>query len=160
VSVDRVARNVCIDELRVTNRSDDSLEIFVTCSKGTYIRVLGEDLGELLGCGAYLTDLRRVAVGGLEVSEAVGFDELESASMAERLERLKPLDLLLNDLPELRLNESHSKRLCHGLSISGYAAIAPVRRARIYAENGRFLGLGEIDEAGILRPKRLVSEPA
>lgn len=159
VQVERAARSVCIHELRVTNRNEDSLEIFVTCSKGTYIRVLGEDLGMLLGCGAYLTALRRVTIGELDVSEAVGFEALESASLAERLEMLRPLDLLLEGLPELRLDELHSKRLRHGLSISGYADIAPVRRARIYADDGRFLGLGEVDSDGILRPKRLVSEP-
>jgi tRNA pseudouridine55 synthase len=158
ISVERAARSVCIYELKVTNHAADSLEIFVSCSKGTYIRVLGEDLGALLGCGGYLSALRRLGIGGLDVSEAIGFDVLESASMADRLALLRPMDLLLVDLPELRLGADEGKRLCNGLHIAGYADIAPVRGARIYADNGRFLGLGEIDEDGVLRPKRLVSE--
>jgi tRNA pseudouridine55 synthase len=158
LSVERAARSVCIYELKLTSRAADSLEIFVSCSKGTYIRVLGEDLGALLGCGGYLTALRRVGIGGLEVSEAIGFDVLESASMADRLALLRPLDLLLVDLPKLRLGAADGKRLCNGLHIAGYVDLAPLRRARIYADDGRFLGLGEIDEDGVLRPKRLVSE--
>ena len=157
VNVERLPRSVYIYEFRVLNCADDSLEVFVSCSKGTYIRVLGEDLGALLGCGAYLTALRRVGIGALDISEAVSFDTLETASMYERLAMLRPLDVLLEDLPEIRLGKAESKRLCNGLTIPGYATIAPVQRARLYAEDGRFLGLGEIDSAGILRPKRLVS---
>ena len=157
VSIERSPRSVCIYEFRVLNWADDSLEVFVSCSKGTYIRVLGEDLGALLGCGAYLTALRRVGIGGLDISQAVGFEVLESASMVDRVAMLRPLDLLLEDLPEVRLGSNDSKRLCNGLTLSGYGTMAPVQRARLYAEDGRFLGLGEIDQAGVLRPKRLVS---
>lgn len=157
VNVERAARKVCIDELKVLDCAGDRLEIFVRCSKGTYIRVLGEDLGALLGCGAYLTALRRVGIGRLDVSEAVGFDVLESVAMADRVAMIRRLDLLLGDLPEVRLGRAESKRLCNGLAIAGYATIAPVQRARVYAEDGRFLGLGEIDQAGVLKPKRLVS---
>ena len=71
---------------------------------------------------------------------------------------LKRLDLLLEDLTPLRLNEELSRRLCHGLAIPGYADVAPLQTARIYTEDGRFLGLGEVDEAGVLKPKRLVSK--
>ncbi len=158
VHVQRSARPVHIHQLDVVGRTEDKLEIFVTCSKGTYVRVLAEDLGERLGCGAYLTDLRRVSIGALQVSDAVGLESLESSTMAQRLALLKRLDLLLDDLTPLRLNEDLSRRLCHGLAIPGYADIAPLERARIYTEDGRFLGLGEVDEAGVLKPKRLVSK--
>jgi tRNA pseudouridine55 synthase len=159
VNVERAARRVHIHEFRVTRQTEDSLEIFVTCSKGTYIRVLAEDLGERLGCGAYLTALRRVAIGALDLSEAIGFEQLEAASMSERLALLKSTDLLLEDLPQLRLDEPRSKRLCHGMTIPGFTDLAPLQRARIYSDDGRFLGLGEIDEAGVLKPKRLMAEP-
>ena len=157
ISIERAARKVFIHELQILDYAGDHLEIFVSCSKGTYIRVLGEDLGALLGCGAYLTALRRVGIGDLDVSQAVGFEALESAPMGGRLAMLRPPDLLLQGLPAVRLTGDESKRLCNGLTISGYATIAPVQRARLYREDGRFLGLGEIDQAGVLRPKRLVS---
>ena len=158
VNVERAPRRVHIHQLDVTGASENTLEIFVTCSKGTYVRVLAEDLGERLGCGAYLTGLRRVAIGALQVSDAVGFEALESSTMEQRLALLRPADLLLEDLPPLRLNEDLSRRLCHGLTIPGYTDIAPLERARIYNEDGRFLGLGEVDETGVLKPKRLVSK--
>ncbi len=157
VNVERLARSVQIHQLAVVGRSEDSLDILVTCSKGTYIRVLAEDLGERLGCGAYLTALRRTAIGVLQVDEAVGLERLETLTMAERLALLKPVDLLLGELPDLRLNATDSARLCHGLTIPGYRAMAPLPRTRVYDEAGRFLGLGEVDEGGVLKPKRLVS---
>jgi tRNA pseudouridine55 synthase len=157
VSVERAARSVNIYALQVLNASADSLEIFVCCSKGTYIRVLGEELGALLGCGAYLTALRRVGIGRLDVAEAVGFDVIESASTADRLAMLRPLDLLIGELPEVRLGPLERKRLCNGLAVPGHDTIAPVARVRLYDEDGRFLGLGEVDQAGVLRPKRLLS---
>ena len=157
VSVQRPARRVHVYQFDVVSRSEDRLEVLVTCSKGTYVRVLAEDLGERLGCGAYLTALRRVAIGALQIADAVGFESLESLTPAERLAMLKPLDLLLDDLPRLCLNEDLSRRLCHGLTVPGYVDLAPLERARVYAEDGRFLGLGEVDAAGVLKPKRLVS---
>ena len=157
VSVERSPRRVRIYQFEVLNWAGDSVEIHVNCSKGTYVRVLGEDLGALLGCGAYLTALRRVGIGSLDVAEAVGFETLESASMHERLAMLKPPDRLLEDLPEVRLDDAEGKRLCNGLTVSGCIGVAPLQRARIYAADGRFLGLGEVDQAGVLKPKRLVS---
>ncbi|UCD68816.1 MAG: tRNA pseudouridine(55) synthase TruB [Betaproteobacteria bacterium] len=158
INVERDARRVHIYQLDVLRRSGETLEIFALCSKGTYIRVLAEDLGEQLGCGAYLAGLRRVSIGALQISDAVGFEWLEFASMSERLALLQPLDLLLEDVRPLRLNEHNSRQLCHGLAIPGYADIAPLERARIYTKDGRFLGLGEVDEAGLLKPKRLISK--
>lgn len=157
IDVPRTARSVHVHQLDVMRRTQDALEISVTCSKGTYIRVLAEDLGKRLGCGAYLTHLRRVSIGSLKLSDAVTLELLESSTMDERLALLKRLDLLLEDLIPLQLNEESSRRLCHGLAIPGYSEIGPLERARIYTEDGRFLGLGQVDEAGVLKPKRLVS---
>ena len=66
--------------------------------------------------------------------------------------------LLLTDLPTLCLDEELSRKLCHGRVIPGYADVAPLESARIYDGDGRFLGLGQVDEAGVLKPKRLVSK--
>lgn len=158
VSVPRTARSVHIYQLDLISRAEDNLEIFVSCSKGTYVRVLAEDLGERLGSGAYLTGLRRVSIGTLQVSDAVTLEMLESSTVDERMALLKRSDLLLEDLTPLHLNEDSSRRLCHGLAIPGYSDIGPLKTARIYSDDGRFLGLGQVDEAGVLKPKRLVSK--
>ncbi len=153
----RKKRRIHIYCLEVVDWTGVDLSISVTCSKGTYIRALAEDLGERLGCAAYLTALRRVAIGTLQLSDAVALDELESLSVADRFALLKPVDLLLTGLPKLTLNEADAKRLCHGLAVLEVAAV-PVPVIRIYCADGRFLGLGEVREDRSLRPKRLLSQ--
>jgi tRNA pseudouridine55 synthase len=157
ISAERKPRRVHIYSLEVLKRKGTDLSISVTCSKGTYVRALAEDLGEKLGCGAYLTALRRVSVGALQVSEAVSLDELERLRVADREALLKPVDLLLTGLPKLTLNEADARRLCHGVTVVE-AADAPVREIRVYTTEGRFLGLGEVLEDRSLKPKRLLSQ--
>lgn len=156
ISVERATRRVHILEFEATRQSAETLEISVRCSKGTYIRTLAEDLGDRLGCGAYLTGLRRMAIGSIEVSEAVGLEALDRMPLAGRLAVLRPIDLLLGDMPEVRLTLSDSTRLGHGLRVFGLDNIAP-GQVRVYSEQGDFLGLGEISSDGSLKPKRLVS---
>jgi tRNA pseudouridine55 synthase len=157
VIAERKARRVHIYHLEVIERSGMDLSICVTCSKGTYIRALAEDLAGLLGCGAYLTALRRVAVGSLQISDAVRVDELESLSARDRVALLKPVDLLLTGLPKLTLSEADAKRLCNGLALRDIA-LPPVAEIRVYSAAGRFLGLGEVQDDRSLRPKRLLSQ--
>ena len=157
VVAERKPRRVHIRHLEVTHRSVSDLSISVTCSKGTYIRTLAEDLGDRLGCGAYLTALRRTAIGSLRLSDALGLDELEKLPFADRIARLKPVDLLLNVLPRLTLSDADARRLCNGLVLTDVAG-SPAAEIRVYSADGRFLGLGEVDEDLSLRPKRLLSQ--
>lgn len=156
ISVERATRRVHIYEFEASRQSEDALEIFVRCSKGTYIRVLAEDLGDRLGCGAYLTGLRRVAIGTVDIDQAVGLDVLERSSAAQRLALLRPVDSLLDSIPQVRLSMHDSTRLGHGLNVSGLEQHA-AGQVRVYSERGDFLGLGEIGEDGSLKPRRLVS---
>jgi len=107
--------------------------------------------------GAYLTALRRVAIGSLQLADAVGLDELESLPAEDRLALLKPVDLLLTSLPKLTLGEADAKRLCNGLVLPD-AALQPAAEIRVYSAEGRFLGLGEVHDDRSLRPKRLLSQ--
>ncbi len=156
IHVERAARRVRIDWFEASRPSADTLEIRVQCSKGTYIRVLAEDLGERLGCGAYLTALRRVAIGTIDIDQAVGLEALEQTPAAERRALLKPVDALLTGIPQVRLTMRDSDRLRHGLRIGGHDSRAP-GPVRVYSEQGEFLGLGEFAENGLLKPRRLVS---
>jgi len=157
IHTERQPRRVNIYQLKVLGREGTDLRIAVTCSKGTYVRTLAEDLGEKLGCAAYLTALRRVSIGRLQVSEAVSLDALESLPVADRAALLRPVDLLLTDLPKISLEEADARRLCHGLTVAA-AVDAPVPEIRVYTAEGRFLGLGEGLEDRSLRPKRLLSQ--
>jgi tRNA pseudouridine55 synthase len=154
IEVERKARRVSIHELTLLDRDGDCVRARVRCSKGTYIRVLAEDLGAALGCGGHLAALRRTSVGRLGVDHAVGPETLESRDEAGRDALLLPVDALVEDLPAARLTEEEAGRFVHGRSVSHAAAPGLVRA---YDASGAFLGLAEADpRAGQLRPARLM----
>jgi tRNA pseudouridine55 synthase len=157
VNVERQPRSVEIRQLTVIDRSTDTLKLAVTCSKGTYIRVLGEDLGAILGCGAYLTALRRTAIGRFQIADSASLPALEAMDQAERTALLLPVDALLYILPKLELSAEAAARMLRGVAAAGLVEAAP-GRVRLYAPEGRFLGVGEIDAHGKVAPRRLVAE--
>lgn len=153
IEVVRAPRDVCIHELRLLSHTQDRCRLHVACSKGTYIRTLAEDIGELLGCGAHLTALRRIAVGALHIADAVTLDQVHALPEEARLASLLAPDTLLQSLPAIHLDDETSRRFGHGNPVS---SIGLEGRYRVYA-NDRLLGLGERDAAGQLQPRRLVS---
>ncbi len=157
LSVERKQRRVHIHQLNIMHRTGVDLSISVTCSKGTYVRVLAEDLGAILGCGAYLSALRRVAIGSLCVSDAVALDTLETLPAQDRFALLKRVDLLLSGLPKLTLDDADASKLSHGATVLEVAS-APAPEIRVYRADGGFMGLGEVCEDRSLRPKRLLSQ--
>lgn len=154
IEVEREAREVTIRELRLLEFSGERCRLRVTCSKGTYIRTLAEDIGRTLACGAHLTSLRRLAVGDLDVSRAATLDRLNELSEPDRVRWLLPPDALLQTLPAVTLDDRDAQKFSHGNSVSAPAGQAGKRR--VYW-NGRLLGVGEADAGGELHPRRLVS---
>lgn len=155
VQVERTARLVSIFELEILEYAREKCRFRVSCSKGTYIRTLMEDIGNALGCGAHLTALRRVAVGNLSVANAVTLDQLTRLADSERSSWLQPPDALLQSLPAVTLDESAAQRFGHGNPVSlGHCAVA-AGKCRVY-DATRLLGLGEVDAMGGLQPRRLV----
>jgi tRNA pseudouridine55 synthase len=154
-SVERAARRVRIDELAMVEFAGEAIELRVRCSKGTYIRTLVEDLGRALGCGAHLEALRRTAAGSFRIGDAVTLEQLQAASGAERDRWLLPLERLLAGLPRVDLAEPVAGRFARGQAIR----LEEPRQGRcsVYGGNGEFLGIGEADPAGDLRPRRLVA---
>jgi len=126
----------------------------VDCSKGTYVRVLAEDLGAAMGCGAYLSALRRTRVGPLSIDAAVGLEALQRLELAARRARLLPPDALLASLPRVELGDQDAGRFCHGQRLPLRIAAAP--RVRVYGRGARLLGVASIDEHGVLAPQRLI----
>lgn len=155
IVVERQAREVTIHELVLLDYAGDRCRLRVTCSKGTYIRTLAEDLGQALGCGAHLLALRRTAVGALTVDQTATIDRLATLPDNERLAYLYPTDLLLQSLPAVSLTEESTQRFRHGNSVPSDAG--KIGKYRVYHAQGEFLGLGELDACGVLRPRRLVS---
>ena len=103
IEVERAAREVTITELQLIEFTGERCRLHVSCSKGTYIRTLAEDIGNVLDCGAHLTALRRVAVGALQITDAVTLDQLQELSEEERAQILLPPDALLQTLPAVHL---------------------------------------------------------
>lgn len=155
IEVERKAREVTIHELSLLELDGDRCRLRVSCSKGTYIRTLAEDIGAELGCGAHLTALRRTAVGALQIGDAVTLEQLSALSEEARAVWLQAPDALLQTLPEVRLDDEATARFLHGNPVN--ALVAP-GRVRVYGM-GRLLGLAEADADGKVQPRRLVCAP-
>ena len=153
IVVEREARAVTIHAIDFIDFSGDTLGIRVSCSKGTYIRVLAAEIGNALGCGAHLMGLRRTVVADLTLANTVTLAELEALDENQRLERLQPVDALLLSLPILAVEGEAAERFRHGNPIDlpdGYSG-----KIRVYADE-RLIGVGEPGSDGRLWPKRLV----
>jgi tRNA pseudouridine55 synthase len=153
--IERAARKVTIRVLDLESFEGEHARIRVACSKGTYIRVLAEDIGKALGCGATLAGLRRSAVGPFSVASAVTLDDLERMPPDERLEWLLPADTLLEGVPRVALDVEQARRTALGQSVPGVSG--PEGMVRMYRPGGEFLGVAQLSGDGTLSPRRLVS---
>ncbi|MDR6498688.1 tRNA pseudouridine55 synthase [Burkholderia ambifaria] len=157
-TVEREGRNVTIHALDLLACEMPDVTFRVTCSKGTYVRTLAEDIGEALVCGAHLTMLRRTGVGALTLEHAVTLDALSDADESARDAWLLPVDALLSTFPSVRLDDACAKRFLHGqrlpLSELGPIDAADGERVRVY-DATRLLGVAR-KANGVLAPERLV----
>ena len=123
VTVEREARDVVIHALKLTlvqtDQAQPAIKIIVTCSKGTYIRTLGEDIGAALGCGAHLTFLRRIDTGGIGVERCVTLAQLEAMPEAERLSALEAPESLLAQHVRVTLDRENAARFLSGVRRRG-----------------------------------------
>lgn len=155
VEIERPARAVTIHRIELLGLAGTCAEIEVSCSKGTYIRTLAEDIGKTLGCGAYLTQLRRLETGGFGLARAVTLAQLEAMPIEARDALLLPPDSLLQQLPPICLDKDSAYYLCQGQAV-WKAGTVQQGEVRLYGEANRFLGLGEVTEDGKIAPRRLV----
>lgn len=161
--VEREARHITIFKLDMAVTTDAhapaAIRIVVTCSKGTYIRTLGEDIGEAIGCGAHLGSLRRLETGGYTTSQCVTLPALEAMTELEREACLLPAQSLIADYPVVTLDADNAGRFLSGLRRRGepgqWGADAPL--VQVFAKNPpAFLGSAHIT-ADELIPQRLLS---
>lgn len=162
ITLERQARRVTIHALEMLGYEAPYLRLLVTCSKGTYIRVLGEDVGAALGCGAHLQALRRTQVGNLTLDGCVTLEQLAEMDESLRTGMLAPVDALLSSFPAVSLPVVLAKRFLHGQRLA--LGKEPVElpdgqgRVRVYAvDGGRLLGTAVLQEYGVLAPERLVA---
>jgi tRNA pseudouridine55 synthase len=160
LEVERMPRDVTIHALQaqlVDDHGHPALALDVTCSKGTYIRTLGEDLGAALGCGAHLTMLRRTATGPFNLSRCVTLAQLEAMSEEQRLDCLLPVESLLADHTAVTLDSDNAGRFLSGVRRRGPWPDS-ARVAVFGAQPRALLGTAHI-KAGELIPGRLLSPP-
>lgn len=155
VDIYREPREVTIYKLTLDSFSGDELSVTVHCSKGTYIRVLGEDIGAALGCGAHMNALRRTETGNFKLSSAISLLQLEQMTPEQRDATLLPADCLLAGLQKVNLDSESAYYLQQGQSVwqAGLSEKGPVS---LYGPEAVFLGLGEVTNEGKIAPKRLV----
>lgn len=156
IAIERKPREVEISILELVSFTGSQAVLDARVTKGTYIRVLADDIGRALGSFAHLSALRRTEVGDLRLADAVPFAVIDDPqkTVAERRSYLKRADFLLQGLPEVVLGQSEAERLVQGQRIAAHSALRG--QARAYGPNRWLLGVVEIDERGTLHPSRMI----
>jgi tRNA pseudouridine55 synthase len=163
LEVERKSRPVVIKQLQLRAfRAGEKpqVDIYLECSKGTYVRSLAEDLGRALGCGAFVSALRRTRAGPFSIEDSVGMSALEAlrgdtSEFHELDELLLPADAALGDLPLVSLSESGGFYIRQGQPVM--VPNAPRGGiVRVALDSGEFLGVGEILDDGRVAPRRLI----
>lgn len=161
IEIEREARKVTIYSIQIVDARMENekpeVDLIVACSKGTYIRTLGEDIGEALGCGAHLSALRRIRTGGFEEAQCVSVEALEAMSEQERLACVLPPEALLAGHTEVTLDAENAARFLSGMRRRG--AWGDADAVAVFAEQPRaLLGSAHV-KGGELIPTRLLSPP-
>ena len=152
-NIDRKKRKINITSLKIKEYKDNIIHINVSCSKGTYIRVLANDIGACLKTGGYLVGLRRSAIGKITIQEAVNINLIEEMNTQSRKDLIQPIDTLIREFGKIILEEKDVKAIKDGrtLLLKNYGEGI----YRLYANEDIFLGLGSLDLYGYLKAKRL-----
>jgi tRNA pseudouridine55 synthase len=157
VDIARQPRSITIKNIIVDSFDTDIATITVTCSKGTYIRTLAEDIGAALGCGAHLIGLRRIETAGYLLPQAVTIEQLEAMSSEARTALLMPVDSAIESFPKIVLNADAAFFIMQGQAV-WQSGKTPYGDLRLYDENNNFLGLGFLQDDGKIAPKRLIQK--
>ena len=142
--VERQPRPITIHELTLLEMTEAGIRLRVHCSKGTYIRTLCQDIGEALGCGGCMAELRRVSAGDYAIGDAVPLETLLECETPEQY--LRPVDSLFERYPAVKLTEKQTLRCRNG---NAFSIGLPQGTYRVYDQNGDFLALSQV-ENGIM----------
>jgi tRNA pseudouridine55 synthase len=153
IEIERAPRNINVFELKLLNSKNNQLELFVRCSKGTYIRNLVDDIGQQLNCGAHVIKLRRIGAGPFKEAQMQTLEQVEGKTLEDLRANLLPMDVLLANLPKIEITKEQALKLKQGQLVDFKTELKP-EIVRLYAEN-RFYGLALLNEHGILKAKRM-----
>lgn len=161
ITVEREARPITIFELKFIAYEAPFLTLEVHCSKGTYIRTLVDDLGEVLGCGAHVTVLRRLAVADYPIAAMMSYADLQNMAENQPLEVLDklllPMDTAVSNLPKINLNEQQTKAVGFGQRVKFENVEQIYGLVRLFSNTAQFLGVAEITADDVIRPNRMIN---
>lgn len=158
IEVERKPRQIQIHQIDLLGYRHNYLKLDVSCSKGTYIRTLAEDIGIKLGCGAHVTSLRRTEVGDLTLASAWTLKQLEALETKQlRMQCVLDADQILTGWPSIQLTGDVVFYFSRGQAI-WMPKLPASGWLRIYREDNQFIGIGEITSDGKLAPRRLFVE--
>ena len=157
IEIERKAREIFIRDLQLNAYDGAQFSLTVTCSKGTYIRNLVEDIGDALGVGAHVIRLHRLYTAGLDDLPMYTLDELERMSPEERIACLIPMDRAVDYLKQVVLLDDEILAIRQGRLVDKKLDVVGLNCVRLYDEQAQFIGLGELDTQGMLRAKRLLA---
>ena len=159
VNIERKLRSVTVRKIVLLNFENNIVDIDVTCSKGTYIRTLADDLGEELGCGAHVGQLRRIQAGRFTIDSCRKLDDLEAIKESGGLgaldELLIPMDQAITEMPQVLLESKTAKQVKSGQAVL-LDEVPENGLVRLYEEKS-FIGIGVINIEGKVAPRRLVA---
>ena len=153
IEIERPARSVRISQIELLSFTEQSISLDVTCSKGTYIRVLGEDIAKAMGTVGHLSKLHRIQTGHFQLDEHMTIEYLESLDEAAREDLLLPSYAAVEGLPKFELPLERVKYFNNGQESS---VDFPESDGVLVFSNGQCLGLAEVNAVGRLKPKRLL----
>ncbi|MFW8589924.1 tRNA pseudouridine(55) synthase TruB [Glaciecola sp. 2405UD65-10] len=165
ITIERPARDITIYDIEWVSLENNVLSLNVQCSKGTYIRSLIDDLGQLLGCGAHVSVLRRTEVAHYKSAQMYTFEQLESLQEEDKFSPLDdillPMDTAIASLTKRVVSEEEAIQFCLGQAVSSIDLSSPRLNegevVRLYEETTqRFLGVATVNEMNLLQPKRVV----
>ena len=171
IEVPREARDITVFRLDLLRFEQDEVEMEIHCSKGTYIRTIVDDLGELLGCGAHVADLRRVAVGSYPADKMVTLEQIEELLEQAQEQDISPSQLLdplllpmataVAGIPEVFIDDTSASYLRHGnpvqvcgAPLDGFVQVLVGDEAN--KEDAEFIGVGQMNDDGLVAPKRII----
>jgi tRNA pseudouridine55 synthase len=157
IEIERKARDIFIHQLDLNHFDGQQLSLTVTCSKGTYIRNLVEDIGERLGVGAHINQLHRCYTAGFETEPMFTMDELLEKSPEDVMSALLPMERAISTLPSLTLDSQQVLALQQGKTLPSVDISQGTGSIRLYTKDSQFMGLGDLQEDGLLKAQRLLS---
>ena len=158
ITVEREPRLVTLSQICLIEFVNSELELEISCSKGTYIRTIADDLGQELGCGAHVIELRRTQAGVFTEKDSISSEELALEKENRGLDKIDqfliPMDRAIQDLPEVNLPSITASHVKNGQAVL-VRHLPKNGLVRMY-EDEQFIGIGSIDDDGKVAPKRLI----